>query len=699
MATGCPYDGDIVSPSSVSARWLGTRRRRWIAVAGWLVAAAIGGAYQGPLNEEVTTDNRLFLPDDVEATQARELVEKRFAGGDTTAALVVYHRAGGLTGTDRARIAADGERLGQLEGVRDATPAAEPDGISSDGTTALTTVVLPQGDSREIRERVEVIRASAGDAGGLEVAVTGAPAVTADAVEEFSSVDLPLLLATAGLVLVILLLIYRSWLLAFVPLTVVAVAYAVAVGLVYALLQLGLTVDGQSAALLIVLMFGAGTDYCLLLLSRFREEAAGGGSQAAAMSRALRKAGPTIVASGLTVIAGLLTLMLASLGSMRALGPVCAIGILVMLAASVTLLPAALVLVGARRLRVHRTSGRRHRAEVIRRVARCVVARPRLAVIASAAALGLGALGLLTAEADTNLLAGFRSPTESARGFELLQDGFSAGRLAPVSIVAGGTPAAAMAPLREAVARADGVADVGPVVEARDGAGGRFDAVLNDDPYSDAGLQTVERLRAAVPADVLIGGTSAVQRDLRESARGDLLRIAPIALLVIGAILLVLLRAVPVTLAALASVVLSFAAALGISLILLRGLFGLNGIEPTVPLFAFVFLVALGVDYTIFLLARVREEAEHHGAVVGVARGLASTGGVITSAGVILAGTFAVLASFPLDAMLQLGFVVSLGVLIDTFVVRTLLLPGILVLLGRQAWWPRPPIQQSPAAT
>lgn len=684
----------MVSPSSVSARWLGARRGRWLVVVGWLLAASVGGAYQGTLNDEVTTDNRLFLPDDAEATEARELIEQRFDGGDTAAALVVYHRSGGLTDEDRSTIADDGERFAQIDGVRDVSPGVGADVVGDDGATALTTVVLPQGDSRELRERIEALRESTGDVAGLEVAVTGAPAVTADAVEEFSSVDLPLLLATAALVLVILLVIYRSWVLALVPFTVVALAYAVAVGLVYALLQLGLTVDGQSAALLIVLMFGAGTDYCLLLLARFREELATGAEQAAAMRRALRRAGPTIAASGLTVVAGLLTLLLASLGSMRALGPVCAIGILVVLAASLTLLPAVLLFVGARRLGLDRAPKRRPATTAIARVANRVVARPGLAAGASALALGLAALGLLAAKADTNLLAGFRSPTESARGFELLRDGFSPGRLAPASIVASQTPAPQMSRLRDAVARSPGIAEVSEVVAARDGAASRFEAVLSDDPYSDAGLRTVERLRAlpaATGGGILVGGTSAVQLDLRESATRDLLRIAPVALVVIGAILLFLLRGVPVTLAALGSVVLSFAAALGISTLLLRGPFGLEGIEPTVPLFAFVFLVALGVDYTIFLLTRIREEAEEHSPSRSVARGLSSTGGVITSAGLILAGTFAVLASFPLDAMLQLGLVVSLGVLLDTFVVRTLLLPGVVVLLGTRAWWPGRP--------
>jgi RND superfamily putative drug exporter len=662
---------------------LTAKRTCWFVVVGWLLLSSVAGVYQPKLTEAVTSDTRLFLPDGTESSRVDELVRSHFTDGADSDLLVVYHRPGGLTDADEARVTADGDELARVPGV--ATVGEELQ-FTEDRSTAVRTVRITDRDSDAVDETVSAVRSVARSTDGPVAEVTGAPAVTTDARALFVSIDLPLLLGTAGLVLVILLVVYRSVLLAVVPLGVVTVAYTVAAGLVYGLIQAGLTVDGQSASLLVIVMFGAGTDYCLVLLARYREELAAGADERAAMARTLRRTAPTVVASAVTVIIGLLCLLLASLGSFRALGPVAAIGVAVVLLACLTLLPAVVLLAGARRLGLRRQAarGRRGAPQFVARALRT----PHRTAAVTTALLVVAGTGLLAWQDDSNVFGGFRQETESQRGADLLAAGFGAGAVAPLTAVTTGSAADA-ATDREMFLADPGVASVSEPETSARGDVHRMRVVLAADPYSPDALTTVESLRES-SADTLVGGTAGVQADLRSVAARDFVLIVTLVLIAVGLVVALLLRAVVAALLALATVVLSYAATLGVACLLLTGLLGQDGVVPTIPLLAFVFLVSLGIDYTLFLLARVREFSSAGQPVdQAVRNGLDSTWSVVTSAGLVLAGTFTVLTAFPVDLMLQIGLIVALGVLVDTFVVRGVLLPALATLAGPRLWWPR----------
>jgi RND superfamily putative drug exporter len=463
-------------------------------------------------------------------------------------------------------------------------------------------------------------------------------------------------------------------------------------GLGYALAEAGVTVNGQSAGILPVLVFGAGTDYALLIVARYREELRRHEDKHEAIALAMRRAGPAIVASGLTVIAALLCLTIAEVNGTAGMGPICAMGIALAMVSMLTLLPALLAIGGRRAFWpfVPRFGGEGadETHGFWRRVGERVATRPRPIWIGSIAALVVLSLGSL--QADTGLTSGnqFRNSVDSVEGQELLSEAFPAGADAPTNVIV--RDPADVPAVRNALARTRGVVAVGPVERGRPGA--RFDVILRPDPYSPEAFDLVPRLRSsarrAADGAVLIGGPTAEERDLRVASARDNRVVVPLALLVVFVILTVLLRAVVAPLILIATVVLSFAAALGVGIFFFNNVFDFPGIDPGLPLFAFVFLVALGVDYNIFLMARVREESLRWGTRQGMVRGLAVTGGVITSAGIVLAGTFSTLAILPLVFLTEIGFVIAFGVLLDTLLVRSVLVPALVFELGPRIWLP-----------
>jgi RND superfamily putative drug exporter len=529
--------------------------------------------------------------------------------------------------------------------------------------------------------------------------------VFADFVEVFGELDAKLLLATVVLVLVLLGAIYRAPLIALIPIVVVGLAYGVASGFIYLYADGGATVSSNSTSILIVLMFGVGTDYCLLLVSRYREELHRIEDKHEAMQRALRRAGPALLASGCTVIAAMLVLLLAEGGSTKSLGPVSAIGVAGVLLAGLTLLPALLTAAGRRgfwprsgavackpleELESHRG--------LWRRFGDVVLERPGLALGATTAFFALCTLGLLAYQEDYSIGGFFKKDVESVDGFEVLSRSFPAGALGPTAIIVrregGAATDADVAAARERVESIEGVASVSPQsMRSEDGELARIDVTFRDDPYSEAALARVSTLRERLDelppgVDALVGAGSAVQSDFNDSAERDLRVIVPVALLVIAIILGLLLRAVVAPIVLIATVVASFFGTLGLSVFFFLEVLGDRGVDASLPTFAFIFLVALGIDYTIFLMSRVREEARTHGTREGVLRALAATGPVITSAGVILAGTFAVLMTLPVTFVFDIGFMVAVGILLDTFIVRTLMVPAAVELLGDRIWWP-----------
>jgi putative drug exporter of the RND superfamily len=675
------------------------RLGKWVVLGLWLVVALALGPLQPRLQGSTENDPATFLPEGADSRAVLELVEERFASGRTVPALVVWQRDGGLSAADRQAIAgqvAELQSLGPV--VSPLEPGAEAQGlVSPDGSTAVAIVPLASDTIEEIEPAVESVRSVVGEGkGGLASWVTGPAAVSVDAVEIFGSIDGTLLLATTVLILVLLLLIYRSPVIALVPLLVVALSYVAAAGLVYLLVSQGwLQVNGQTTGILIILMFGAGTDYCLLIVARYREELGRHEDGHEAMAKALVHTSPAILSSGATVVSAMLVLLVTSLNSST--GPTFAIGVAVTMLAGLTLLPALLTIVGRRafwpavpRLGDHaRGSG-----GVWRRTGGLVARRPAAVAAATVAILLLCAAGNAVDLPGLSLSGGFRNQTESVEGAEAIARALPAGETAPTDVVVEADPGRleeATASVAAALGAQEGVASVGPMEASEDGTLARFQLTLADDPYSDAAVDRIGSLRAAAEATgetVLVGGPTAEEADTRATARSDAIRAVPLTLAVILLILVVLLRAVVAPVYLILSVILSFAATMGLAYAAFEYVFDSPGSDAGLPLLVFVFVVALGVDYNIFLMARVREEVVRHGSRDGVLLGVERTGGVITSAGLILAGTFAVLMVLPLEQLFQLGFAVAVGILLDTFVVRTLLVPSVALLLGDRSWWP-----------
>ena len=669
------------------------RTTRWIVVAVWFIAlfAIFGLNLPGKFSDAENNESSSYLPGDAESTLALEKTEQ-LTDGEQAGVVIVYRREGGLTAEDRQRIAEDIKTLNQeIEGVSEPFEAGPR---SQDGSAALVlSSITATGEADDLLDPVTATREQvSGSEDGLEVAVTGPAGYSADAIDVFEQINGTLFAAAFGLVFILLILIYRSPFLLWFPLIAVGFAEIATRAIGFGLTEAGVTVNGQSSSILSVLVLGAGTDYALLLISRYREELRAHEDRAESMRTALRTAGPAILASGSTVIAALLCLSLADLNSTASLGPIGAVGIATAMLSMLTLLPAMLVI--APRFvfwpKVPHVGDAGTDAEhgPWRRLGDRIAARPRRVWVGSLLVLLVMAAGVLTYDDGLTSANGFREDVEAVAGQELISQSFPGGSNAPTDIVVD-DPARA-GDVARAVAAVDGVAEVR---EAGSGPPGvLLAAVLEPDPYSTEAFDLVpdirEAAREAGGEGVLVGGASATERDIRVATERDLKLIVPLVLLVVLVILILLLRALLVPLMLIGTVLVSFAAALGVGIVVSDLVFDFPGADPGLPLFAFVFLVALGIDYNIFLMARVREETLGHGTRMGMLRGLAVTGGVITSAGIVLAGTFSVLAVLPLIFLTQMGFTVAFGVLLDTFLVRSVLVPALTFDIGPRVWWP-----------
>ncbi|MFC0002813.1 MMPL family transporter [Micromonospora siamensis] len=674
-------------------------------VLGWLVVGGIAGPYSGKLGEVSTNDNASFLPADAEATRAQDLAAG-FTEKQTTPALVVYERNSGITDADKQVAAADAARFAQVPGVVGPLPPPIP---SKDGKALQVVVPVDGTDGDQIISVVDQLRAIAGEnRDGLTVDVAGPAGLLADLIEVFSAIDGPLLLVTLVVVLIILLVVYRSPVLWIAPLLAAGMSYSLASVFVYFLAKNDvIKLNGQAQGILTVLVFGAGTDYALLLIARYREELHRHARPWDAMKTAWRGAAPAIIASGGTVILSLLCLLLSSLNSNRALGPVAAIGIAATLLVMLTFLPALLVLGGRWAFwpRVPRQDQADPQAEhgIWSRIAGFVARRARPVWLVTAAVLGLLILGLpqlgVTTLGQTDL---FTKRTDSVAGQEVIARHFPGGTGSPATIFTTQQTARQVAQVAQGV---PGVASVAPVTGAQQAGppdpnaqpkvvDGKVElqATLADPPDSNGAERTIRDLREAVHAvpgaDAVVGGFTAINVDTSDASARDRNVIIPVVLVVIAIILALLLRALLAPLLLIATVVLSFLATLGLCALIFKHLLDFPGVDQSFPLFAFVFLVALGIDYNIFLMSRVREESVKRGTRAGVLAGLAVTGGVITSAGIVLAATFSALAVLPLVVLVELGVAVAVGVLIDTIIVRSLLVPALSYDIGPKVWWP-----------
>jgi putative drug exporter of the RND superfamily len=820
------------------------RRAKWIVFAIWLIGIFVAaGPAQLPtkFSDAEENESTSFLPGEAESTKALTATES-LQGGELAPAVIVYRRESGLTAADRRKIRSDVAELSkktypgvvadgataaaggsdgatsdapggtsggaapQASGTPGGATAGIPEGCgtpttkiagqaadyapfvgpicSKDGKAAIVTAYLKgDGESETILDPVQDWRDAVSDPGnGLDVKITGGAGYAADAIEVFESIDGTLLTAALGLVIFLLIVIYRSPMFFLIPLIAVVFAEMLSRSLGYGISELGVTINGQSSSIMSVLVLGAGTDYALLLVSRYREELHRTADKHEAMTTALASAGPAIFASAATVIAALFCLTIAKVNGTAGLGPIGALGVACAALSMLTLLPALLTIFGRRafwpfvphtretapsesevsegaRRRIvdgpraaalgtvvatglaivvvlvllgaiapivpvaviglfvlswigRRVAGklpgpldravflpyeiRRYKREkpadathgLWARVGHRVAARPQRVMLGSIAILLLLCAGLAMFSTDLTSNDAYREKVESVEGQEILSQSFPAGSSAPTDIVVS-EPGDVRA-VSQAVARVEGVESVSPPVATGE-EGTLVQATLAPGPYTTEAYDLVEPIRAAadgVSESTLVGGPTAVEFDVRDAAAWDSIVIPPIVLIVVFLILVLLLRSVVAPLVLIGTVILSFAAALGVGYFVFDVLFDFPGSDPSLPLFAFVFLVALGVDYNIFLIARAREETIKHGSEQGVLRALAVTGGVITSAGIVLAGTFSVLAVLPLVFLTEIGFVVAFGVLLDTFLVRSVLVPAIALSLGPKFWAP-----------
>lgn len=672
--------------------WLpASRVTKWLVVGFWLVILAVSFGPAGKLQGALNNDAASWLPENAQSTQVAKELEA-FQSRNEAPAVLVYERADGVTAADLHAVAGHVTAFNAMEPVRKDAVGPIP---SEDGKAIQVIVPMDIGEDgwENLPETTDELRAIAADRpDGLSMHVTGPIGFGADSSEAFSGIDGKLLYAAMAVVIFILLITYRSPILWLIPLISAGTALMVAQAVIYYLADSDtLTVNAQSSAILTVIVFGAGTDYALLLVARYREELRRHEDRHEAMAFALHRAGPAIVASGATVIAGMLCLLVATMSSTKGLGPVAAIGIGVGLLVMLSLLPALLVVLGRWIFwPVRPTFGSvdHTRDGVWARIGARIARAPRRTWVVTSVVLAVATLGVLQLNATglQNKDAFYTTP-ESVVGEEVLARHFPAGSGSPVLVIANTPAAGAVADRLESVEGVSSVAD--PV--ARNGRS-LVQTTLADAPDSDAAGDTVDRIRAAIGevdgADAIAGGDTAARVDTLRASDDDNLRTIPLILGVVLLILILLLRAVTAPLLLIGTVVLSFGAAMGISALVFRHVFGFAGADPSLPLFVFVFLVALGIDYNIFLMTRVHEESKEIGTRRGALVGLAATGGVITSAGLVLAGTFAVLATMPIVAFAEVGFAVGLGVLLDTLIVRSVLVTALNLDVGGRMWWP-----------
>ena len=721
-------------------------RGKWITLVAWILAAGVLISQLPGLGESTENEAALFLPGDAEATRAYEFARERFPSAGTPV-LVVFREPAGLGDVAYSAVADLGSWLSGPDAPDNVSRVLAPDKVSergaglvsSDGVTMYMFVEVagepaeqPFIDTvNQIRERSDAINLP-----GVEVAVGGPGGLVADLVGVFSQIDTILLLVTVLLVLVLLIIIYRSPVMALIPILGVGLVFQLsgAVGGWFAQ-QFDLAVSGQTTGIMTVVLFGTGTDYVLFVSARFREELTRHEDRHEAMRQTMRGVGGAVASAGTTILVACAALGLATLGSYQALGPVIAVAVALMMLAAVTLIPAVLTIFGRRsfwpmqpRAETGETPPADWRRSIYGRVGTFVLRRPGLTLIITVLALSALVAGLIPFRTNYDQLASLPGNTESVRSFELLRGGFPSGALSPVRVYVSmppdtwvldpdglerldaitlelaGHPAVADAsgPSRPLGAGGPPAAQLpegsGLRFVSADGGAARIEVVLEMNPYSEEALDVVPELRelasrsaadAGLPSgSVLIGGDTAESYDTRSASNRDSLVVLPLILLAIGVVLALLLRSLIAPLYLMATIAFTYFATLGLAVVVFVVLVGHPGLGPAVPFYLFVFLNALSVDYNIYLMSRIREEARTAPLGEATRYALARTGPVITSAGIILAGTFSALMTLPLQDLLQLGFAVAMGVLIDTFITRTLIVPSVVALIGRWNWWP-----------
>lgn len=669
------------------------RKTKYLVIAFWVLLFLILGGKAGEFEKVQINTSESYLPGSAESLKVIE-AEQQLPGGEQLPGLLVFQRDAGLTERDREAVDEAAQSLN--DDPLDAQIGPAVASFAEDGKTATIYVAYEAtGEDERLTSAAERLNSLAANVpGGLEAYLTGGIGFAADANDAFESLNGTLLIGTALVVIILLLLIYRSPILWIFPLIAVIFAELMtrAVGTIIA--ESGTVVNGQSAGIMTVIVFGVGTDYALLLVARYREELRRYEDTHEAMHAALHASVPAIVASAATVASALFVLLLADNNGTQSLGPIAAIGVLFAMLSMLTLLPALMLWAGRRAFwpfvpalnSEEETGSRGFWAKLGERVR----ARPRRTWIAVLVFLGFLSLGWMEYSEGLTQSNSYTSKVDSVRGEELLNKSLPPGATGPTVVIVKGDDQA-VAAAKEVLADDKQVASVDKEVLTSNGTS-RISAILETEPYADESRAAVPRLRAGMAeiegATILVGGPSAIDYDTRKTAKRDNNLIIPVALVLVLLILIALLRAVTLPLVLMATVVASYFASLGASLWVFANVFGFPGVDPGLPLYVFIFLVALGVDYNIFLMARAREETIEVGSDMGMMRALVATGGVITSAGLVLAGTFSILATLPLIFLVEIGFAVAFGVLIDALIVRSVLVPALVWDIGPKVWWP-----------
>ncbi len=665
------------------------RVTKWIVLVAWVVILIAASGFAAKLSDVQNNESSSWLPASAESTQALDKLGA-FRNENAIPTVVVYEKDSGLSPQDLAAAKQQASQFQQLDGVEGKVVGPIP---SQDGKAAQTVVTFNFGKNgwNDMPDAADRLRDMAAIS-GVQVHIAGQGGQAADSAEAFAGLDSTLLYAAGAVVIIILLLTYRSPVLWVLPVFSAVVALFTAQAVIYFLAKYAdLTVNGQSQGILTVLVFGAGTDYALLLVARYREELRRHEDRHEAMAFALHRAAPAIVASAATVVLGMLCLLFAEMNSTAGLGPVAAIGIVVALLVMITLLPALLVITGRWvfwPLRPAFGSEEPTSTGLWAKVGRRVAVRPRAIWAGTALALGAACFGSLALSHNgLSTEDSYTKDFDSIVGQRVLARHDLVDQSNPLMVVSNADQGAQVA---SALRGVQGLTDVQPP-QVQDGVA-YVQASITSDALSQQAFDTVGAARDAVHAvpgaDALVGGNSAISLDVENASSRDNKVIIPIVLLVVMLVLMVLLRAVLSPLVLIATVVLSFGAALGLSSLLFHYVFGFAGADASFPLFVFVFLVALGIDYNIFLMTRVREETQVRGTRQGSLVALAATGGVITSAGLVLAATFAVLGTLPLVGFVEIGVAVALGVILDTMIVRSVLVTALNLDLGSRIWWP-----------
>jgi RND superfamily putative drug exporter len=717
------------------------KRTRWITLVAWIVIATLLTILLPAVGDQ-EKNNAPNLETDSPSVLAEQMIKEKFPSAAGVPALIVWHRATGLTTEDYGLIQSFTQSLADkpLEAQAELVPLHEmptpalQQFASADKTTLVQPVAFAEQTETEVlSDNLDEIKllieqqsglkpfdTAIDDPNELSVRVSGPVGISVDATALFAGADVTLLIATVLLVLVLLLVIYRSPILAIIPLIGVGFAYLVTSPLLGWMASEGwITVDAQAIAIMTVLLFGAGTDYCLFFISHFRQELMKEKDKMLALRTSFKDASGAIAMSGFTVVLSLLALLAAKYGAYHRFAVPFSLSILIMGVASLTLIPALLAIMGRvsffpfiprteemERQRASKRGKPYHRPNPDKktgaRIGRLVVTKPWTVVVSCVVVLGVLAAFATQTKFTYDLLSSFPKDMPSREGFTVISESFSPGELAPITVIAQTEGAAA-----DVAGRLGDVPLVERVQEPKPSADDpnllSFTVTLNTNPYAQEAMDVIPKLHEAAEralADagvsdpqqkVWVGGQTATQYDARELTNRDNTVIIPLVIGLIMILLLAYLRSIIATLYLIGTVLLSYAAALGLGWIILHYLMGADAIQGAIPLYSFVFLIALGEDYNIFMISSIWKKKQHMPLRQAIKEGVAETGGVITSAGLILAATFAVLGGLPIQVLVQFGIITAIGVLMDTFVVRPFLVPAITVLLGKWAFWPARP--------